>query len=47
MSNHRVGMILFAGIILGTLVKNASQKEDSSVLEVSEEESVLDRQKQH
>ncbi|XP_012223925.2 4-hydroxybenzoate polyprenyltransferase, mitochondrial [Linepithema humile] len=48
-SNHRVGMILFAGIVLGNLIKTSLTKKQNQENEVEEEEkyptAVLDKNK--
>lgn len=36
MSNHRVGMILFIGIVLGNLMKKSLAEEDSEEAEKTE-----------
>ncbi|KMQ92574.1 para-hydroxybenzoate-- mitochondrial [Lasius niger] len=40
-SNHRVGMILFAGIVLGNLMKKLYIKEESKIEEETEHQTVI------
>ncbi|CAL7945280.1 unnamed protein product [Xylocopa violacea] len=47
MSNHRVGMILFTGIILGNLIKESVNKKEDNAVQELENESTFSEQKQH
>ncbi|XP_071863353.1 ubiquinone biosynthesis protein COQ2, mitochondrial [Bombus fervidus] len=45
-SNHRIGMILFAGIILGNLIKDTECKKDDNVVQKLENEFTFIEEKQ-
>lgn len=45
-SNHRIGMILFAGIILGNLIKDTKCKKDDNIVQKSENEFTFIKEKQ-
>ncbi|XP_029041296.2 4-hydroxybenzoate polyprenyltransferase, mitochondrial [Osmia bicornis bicornis] len=46
-SNHRIGMILFAGIVLGNFMKDSKHKKDASVAQKLRKESTTTEQQQH
>ncbi|XP_043259551.1 4-hydroxybenzoate polyprenyltransferase, mitochondrial [Colletes gigas] len=47
MSNHRVGMILFAGIVLGNLVKNSVNEKDGNIKQELRIESTSTKRNEH